>query len=57
LDAYYRQQWNAAEKIWQALFAAEPTSQLYRLYLERVASLRRAPPPASWDGTYVHTSK
>lgn len=57
LAAYYRQDWDSAETVWQTLSTAEPGRHLYRLYLERISFLRENPPPTGWDGTYIHTAK
>ncbi len=57
LAAYRRQQWEAAEAAFTALQQVQPTLDLYALYLERIAELRREPPPADWDGSWVRTEK
>lgn len=57
LAAYYRQHWNAAAAIWRELQAAEGENLLYSIYLQRIEALELSPPPADWDGTYIHSSK
>lgn len=56
LGAYCRQDWDRAEALLQALLR-EDERPLYRLYLERVAQFRLAPPPPNWDGVYTYTTK
>ena len=62
-------QWKLAFKAWQAqdwdacdvhllnLQRQNAKKVLYRLYAERVASMRRLPPDADWDGTTTFESK
>ena len=57
LEAYYRQQWDAAAVVWTELQSAEGDDLLYSIYLKRIESLKLSPPPADWDGTYIHSSK
>lgn len=57
LRHYYRQEWDAAENEFSRLAADEPKSKLYKIYLERIATLRTAKLPENWDGAFVHTSK
>ena len=55
--ALYRQQgWDAAQAILSRLQAASP-SELYALYLERIAAFRADSPGESWDGVFIATSK
>ncbi|MGD1923735.1 MAG: CHASE2 domain-containing protein [Paracoccaceae bacterium] len=61
-DAYMRQEWDDAEGYFTkcanldqlGLFDPKPTA---RLFLERVASYRREPPDAIWDGVFTATRK
>ena len=57
LDAYYRQDWEVAEAIWQKLAKADPATLLYSLYIDRLKRLRINPPPENWDGTFIHNEK
>jgi adenylate cyclase len=57
LGLYYEKEWNAAQRAFSALVEAEPDTLLYRIYLERIASLRESELPENWDGSYTHTSK
>jgi adenylate cyclase len=55
---YYRsQQWDQAELQFLNLAKASPSSQLYKMYAERVAHFRKNPPGANWDGVFTHMSK
>ncbi|MEM8754484.1 MAG: adenylate/guanylate cyclase domain-containing protein, partial [Pseudomonadota bacterium] len=61
LSAYREQDWDRAEAAYSkaaafSLSAYDP-SGLCRVFQERIAEYRQAPPPADWDGVYVATSK
>ncbi len=56
-DLYLKQQWDKAIAIFEQLQKEHPDSKFYKLYLDRCYIYKAAPPPADWDGTYVHTSK
>ena len=54
--AHFRaQRWDEAETLLRELAAAAPSMKLYRLYCERVAHFRAAPPGAEWDGVFGFT--
>jgi len=57
LDHYHEQRWDEAESILRELAENEPEALLYRVYLERIATLRETPLPKDWDGAFTHTSK
>ncbi len=57
LQLYRKQQWLAAQQIFESLTKAYPKDKLYPLYLERIAYYLDAPPAADWDGAFTHTSK
>jgi adenylate cyclase len=57
LALYYGQQWDLAEEALSKLLADEPECRLYRVCLERIATLRGLDLPADWDGAFTHTSK
>lgn len=57
LDYYLNRDWDRAELHWCALAESDPDCQLYRLYIERVQSLREEDPGPEWDGTFRHTTK
>lgn len=56
LDAYRRQEWELAQGILEALYG-KSECELYRIYLDRVASYRIEPAPADCDGVYDHLVK
>lgn len=57
LDLYYEQEWDQSEAAFRALADAEPETLLYRVYLERIETLRDEQLPENWDGSFTHTSK
>jgi adenylate cyclase len=57
LDFYFAQDWNEAESVLKALQQNEPESLLYKVYLERIETLREEVLPEDWDGSFTHTSK
>jgi adenylate cyclase len=54
---YLQQEWDTAEQLFRRLRDVDPDTQLYTIYLERIAALRAESLPQNWDGTYRHTSK
>jgi adenylate cyclase len=57
LKRYRAQEWDMAEMNFLNLARTSRSPQPYRLYVERIATFRTAPPPRDWDGVYTHTSK
>lgn len=57
LELYYAQDWALAQRLLQQLREKNPHCYLYTLYLERIASFLITPPPADWDGVFVHLHK
>jgi adenylate cyclase len=57
LAAFRRQQWDRAEALFAAVLEGNPDDGPARCYLDRIAALRRDPPPADWDGVVVYTEK
>ncbi|MCG8414654.1 MAG: adenylate/guanylate cyclase domain-containing protein [Pseudomonadales bacterium] len=57
LQFYHDQQWDEAESRLQTLLENEPECLLYKVYLERIETLRETPLPEDWDGAFTHTSK
>lgn len=53
---YRLQQWEAAEKEFQAALAVRP-DEAAEIMLGRIAEFRRESPPAGWNGEYVMSSK
>jgi class 3 adenylate cyclase len=56
LTLYRKQKWDSAEKGFTAA-AKEFDDETSELFLERIASLRKNPPPRNWDGVFKMTSK
>lgn len=56
LKRYRSRDWAGAEGILAQLQEGEQHSQLYALYRQRIETLRLAPPPAAWDGTFSQQS-
>lgn len=54
---YRAQQWDTAELNFVNLQRGSKSPALYKVYAERVAHFRKAPPPADWDGVFEHESK
>jgi adenylate cyclase len=57
LRAYRAQQWDQIEVGLLNLQRMNPGCILYQIYADRVAELRRNPPPAGWDGVTVFDEK
>ncbi|PCI73995.1 MAG: adenylate/guanylate cyclase domain-containing protein [SAR86 cluster bacterium] len=57
LDCYFAQDWPGAESILKALQQGEPDTLLYKVYLERIETLKEEVLPKDWDGSFTHTSK
>ena len=54
---YRAQQWDTAELNFVNLQRGSKSPALYKVYAERVAHFRKAPPAADWDGVFEHESK
>lgn len=54
---YHAQQWDAAEDILRQLLTQDPGRKLYQLYLERIATLRKADMTVAWSGVFEHANK
>ena len=50
-------EWEQAEAALLQLVDRDPSSKLYKLYLERVSHYRQTPPPEPWDGVCTFTTK
>jgi adenylate cyclase len=57
LQAYRAGDWDVADTTLNRLLAPSPERVLYRLYSERVAAFRAAPPPANWNGITAFEEK
>jgi adenylate cyclase len=55
---FYRQQdWDRAELQLLNLRKIAPASEVYELFIERVAHLRAHPPGTEWDGAWTFEAK
>ena len=52
LVAYRAREWGAAGRQFQRCLEITPTDTPSALYIERIAALRKDPPPAAWDGVW-----
>jgi len=57
LRAYRAQQWDQVEVGLLNLQRMNPDCSLYQVYADKVAGLRRSPPPAGWDGVTAFDEK
>jgi adenylate cyclase len=56
--AFYRvQDWDKAEFSFQTALSWNPDDGLAKIYLERLAEMRRNPPGDDWNGVWVMTHK
>jgi len=56
IAAYRCQDWDTAHKILRNLNEQQDET-LYNVYLDRIESFRRKPPPPDWDGVFEHQTK
>ncbi len=54
---YLKQNWEQAELQLMNLQRISPETELYGIYMERIAHFRKSPPPSDWDGVYVFQTK
>ncbi|EKD74041.1 MAG: hypothetical protein ACD_45C00101G0001, partial [uncultured bacterium] len=54
LDSYHQKQWEEAAAKMHALHLAHPHKLIYLVYVKRLEEYRASPPPADWDGVFVH---
>jgi adenylate cyclase len=57
LRCYFEQRWDDAEAELSRLLAAFPADLPAQALLDRVAKLRKDPPPPDWDGVYTAKDK
>jgi adenylate cyclase len=57
LAAYRTRDWDAAEQHFQHCLKINPKDAPAACYVARVATLRKEPPPADWDGVWRFTHK
>ncbi len=52
LAAYRAREWEAADRQFQRCLELKPDDGPSSLYIERIAGLRKQPPPPNWDGVW-----
>jgi adenylate cyclase len=57
LSAYRRQDWDGAQAHFESCLRIAADDGPARLFLERIALLRNAPPPVDWDGIWRFSHK
>ena len=57
LKFYYGQDWSRAKSKFNLLKDSYSKRKIYDIYLERIDNYINEPPPESWDGVFVHTTK
>ena len=57
LRAYRAQQWDPVEVSLINLQRMSPGCDLYKVYADKVAAMRRSPPPPDWDGVTAFDEK
>jgi adenylate cyclase len=57
INLYFSQQFDEAKELFDKLYEKFPQTKIYMIYLERLAAFKVMPPPADWDGIYIHTTK
>ena len=57
LELYWSKQWDAARDLFEQLHAQHPETEIYGLYLQRIAEIRERPLPPEWDGVYERRTK
>jgi adenylate cyclase len=57
LDAYFRQDWEKAGRLFESLAKQFPETKLYSLYRDRVTSLAKSDAGIDWDGVFSHSLK
>ncbi len=54
---YIKQNWEQAELQLMNLQRISPETELYEIYMDRIAHFRKSPPPSDWDGVFVFETK
>ncbi|HUB97460.1 MAG TPA: adenylate/guanylate cyclase domain-containing protein [Stellaceae bacterium] len=57
LAAYRHQDWDAAESAFAHALGQTPDDPAAKMFVQRIADLRRHPPPADWDGAWTMETK
>ncbi len=57
LDSCLERRFTDALQLFKQLCQAHPQNSLYKLYLHRIETWTISPPPADWDGVFIHNTK
>ena len=57
LELYWRKQWDEARSLFEQLHAQHSETEIYGLYLQRIAEIRERPLAEEWDGVYERRTK
>ena len=57
LEYYFQRSFEKAQSLFKNLHLAYPTKKLYLLYLSRIDTFLKDPPPEGWDGVYTYAEK
>lgn len=57
LEHYYKQDWQTARQLFEECLETYPDDKVSKLYIERIETFIKNPPPADWNGAYIATSK
>ncbi len=57
LSAYRKQDWQLAQQYFENCLQIQPSDRPTQLYLERLQTLQKNPPPQDWDGVWRLTKK
>lgn len=57
LNFYFKKEWESSRALFSELHKQYPDTLLYSLYLSRISEFLKNPPPADWNGIYIHTQK
>ena len=57
LQAFRKREWDAAKAAFEQCLTLRPDDPPSRLFLDRIATYRETPPPATWDGSWQMQEK
>ena len=57
IEAYLKQSWGEAEKLFKAYLAIYEEDVMSNIYLQRIGEFKETPPAGNWQGVFSHTSK
>ncbi|MBW2358138.1 MAG: hypothetical protein JRF21_05400 [Deltaproteobacteria bacterium] len=57
ITLYRNREWDQAQDTFEQTLGLYPEDKTSSLYLDRIRSFRKNPPPPEWDGVTVFTTK